>query len=77
MGFAPIEIDRKNLTIMGVTFPDLETLDGIAHGLGTNMYEGLVPTKRDVEIVKDYSLGKISFEQMVQITIEDVNEGRV
>ena len=40
--YKPISIDRKNLTIMGVSFPDLATLDRTANAIGSNMYEGFV-----------------------------------
>jgi putative transcriptional regulator len=38
--FNSIEIDRANLTIMGVKFPDLKTLEGTPNALGSNMFEG-------------------------------------
>ena len=46
MTYKAIEIDRKNLTIMGVRFPDLETLDSTAGAIGSNMFEGFEPTKK-------------------------------
>jgi len=69
--FTAIEVDRRKLTIMGVPFPSLKTLDCVAAGIGTNMYEGFVPTPRDVEVIRDYHLGKISLEQLVKISKED------
>jgi putative transcriptional regulator len=38
--YKPIDIDRKNLTIMGVRFPDLKTLDSTANAIGSNMFGG-------------------------------------
>lgn len=35
--FKTIEIDRRNLTIMGVKFSDLTTLENTANALGSNM----------------------------------------
>ena len=67
MTFTPIEIDKNNLTIMGVPFPDIETLEDIAFGIGSNMYEGYKPTKKGIEIARDFSSGKISFNQLLQI----------
>jgi putative transcriptional regulator len=32
------------------------------------MFEGFVPTPRSVEIIRDYILGKISVEELIQIT---------
>jgi putative transcriptional regulator len=73
MGFTPIEVDRKNLAIMGVTFPDLKTLEGVAHALGSNMYENFRPTKRDIELIRDRRLGKISPDQVLEILIGEAN----
>ena len=42
--YKPIQIDRENLTIMGVAFPDLETLNRTANAIGSNMFEGFEPT---------------------------------
>jgi len=70
MKYTPLEIDRNNLTIMGVTFPNLKTLESVAFGIGTNMYEGYKPTKKGIEIARDYFLNKISDEQLLQIAKE-------
>jgi putative transcriptional regulator len=63
--FAPLAINREALTIMGVPFPDLKTLENTAKGICSNMYEGYVPTRRGIEIVRDYCLGKMTLEQFV------------
>ena len=42
--YKPIQIDKKNLTIMGVAFPDLATLNNTANAIGSNMFEGFEPT---------------------------------
>jgi putative transcriptional regulator len=34
--YIPIEIDRENLTIMGVKFSDLITLENTANGIGSS-----------------------------------------
>jgi hypothetical protein len=39
--FNAIEIDRGNLTIMGVKFSDLKTLESTASALRSNIFEGL------------------------------------
>ena len=44
--YKTIDIDRKNLTIMGVKFFDLKTLESAANAIGTNMFEGFEPTKK-------------------------------
>ena len=63
--FKTIEIDRKNLTIMGVKFSDLRTLEGTANALGSNMFEGFRPTPKGIEIIRDYVMGKISLNELV------------
>jgi putative transcriptional regulator len=63
--FKTIEIDRNNLTIMGVKFSDLRTLEGTANALGSNMFEGFKPTPKGIEIIRDYITGKISLSQLV------------
>jgi putative transcriptional regulator len=64
MSYIPITIDRKALTIMDVPFPDLDTLESAAEAIGSNMFEGFQPTRRGIEIIRDYCLGKISFAQL-------------
>jgi putative transcriptional regulator len=63
--FKPIEIDRVNLTLMGVQFSDLKTLESTANALGSNMFEGFEPTTKGIEIIRDYVTGKISLAQLV------------
>jgi hypothetical protein len=63
--FNTIEIDRSNLTIMGVKFSDLNTLESTANALGSNMFEDFKPTPRGIEIIRDYVTGKISLTELV------------
>ena len=63
--FNTIEIDRINLTIMGVKFSDLKILESTANALGSNMFEGFKPTPKGVEIIRDYVTGRISLTQLV------------
>jgi hypothetical protein len=63
--FSTIEIDRTNLTIMGVKFSDLNTLNSTANAVGSNMFEGFIPTPKGIEIIRDYITGKITLNQMV------------
>jgi len=65
--FNTIEIDRSNLTIMGVKFSDLKTLEGTANALGSNMFEGYKPTPKGIEIIRDYVIGKISLSELVNL----------
>jgi putative transcriptional regulator len=44
--YKPIQVDRKNLTIMGVPFPDLAALESAANAIGSNMFEGFEPTEK-------------------------------
>ena len=49
---------------MEVPFPDLETLENTAEAIGSNMFEGFRPTKKGIEIIRDYCLGKMTFPQL-------------
>ncbi|MDR0382131.1 MAG: hypothetical protein LBH86_09110 [Oscillospiraceae bacterium] len=49
MPYTPIAINRRDLTIMDVPFPDLETLESTAEAIGSNMFEGFQPTKKGIE----------------------------
>jgi putative transcriptional regulator len=46
-------------------FPDLDTLEATAEAIGSNMFEGFTPTRKGIEIIRDYCLGKISFAQLL------------
>jgi hypothetical protein len=63
--FNTIEIDRNNLTIMGIKFSDINTLENTANALGSNMFEGFQPTPKGIEIIRDYVMGKISLNELV------------
>jgi putative transcriptional regulator len=63
--YQPIEINRQALIIMGIPFPDLETLDSVANAIGSNMFEGFVPTPKLIQFYADYSSGKIEDFQFV------------
>jgi len=58
--YKTIEIDRKNLTLLGVKFSDLKTLENTANAIGTNMFEGFEPTKELVQIYVDWKTGLLS-----------------
>ena len=75
MPYVPITINREELTIMGVPFPDLPTLEGTANALGSNMFEGFEPTQKGIEIIRDYCLGILSFDQMIAAALEKAYEG--
>ena len=63
--YKPIHIDRKNLTIMGVSFPDLITLNRTAYAIGSNMFEGFEPTEKIIRLYLDCKTGKISNTQLL------------
>lgn len=63
--FHSIEVDRNKLTIMGVEFSDLKTLESTANALGSNMFEGYTPTAKGIEIIRDYLMGKITLNELV------------
>ena len=55
-----IDIDRKNLTLMGVKFSDLQTLESTANAIGTNMFEGFEPTKELIQLYVDWKTSVIT-----------------
>lgn len=68
--FRTIEIDRDKLTIMGVKFSDMKTLEIAANAIGSNMFEGFEPTQKGIEIIRDYVTGKISLSELVKFAKE-------
>ncbi len=68
--FKTIEIDRNKLTIMGVKFSNLKTLETTANAIGSNMFEGFEPTQKGVEIIRDYIMGKISLSELIKFAEE-------
>ncbi|MBX3163438.1 MAG: antitoxin VbhA family protein [Bacteroidetes bacterium] len=68
--YKAIEIDRKKLTIMGVSFPDLQTLNSTANAIGSNMFEGFEPTPKGIALIRDYVMSKITFAQFIQAAKE-------
>ena len=58
--YRTLEVDRDNLTLMGVQFPNLKSLERTANALGTNMFEGLEPTKELIQIYLDWKHGDIN-----------------
>ena len=66
--YREIEIDRENLTLMGVKFPCLAALESTANAIGSNMFEGFEPTQKSIEIIRDYILGDISLTGLIEIS---------
>ena len=65
--FKSIDINRNELTIMGVKFSDLTTLENAANAIGSNMFEGFEPTPNGIKIIRDYMNGEISFIELKKI----------
>jgi len=68
MPYTPIEIDRKNHTVMGVNFNSVNNFEAAVNALGTVMFEGFDPSPRGIEIIRDYLSDKITLGQLVQLT---------
>jgi hypothetical protein len=68
MPYTPIEINRKNLTIMGVNFSSVNDFEATINALGTVMFEGFDPTPKSIEIIRDYLSDKITLGQLIQLT---------
>ncbi len=51
--YTPLDINRENLTIMGIEFPDLKSLESAANAIGSNMFEGFEPTSELVQLYID------------------------
>jgi len=64
--FKPIPIDREKLTLMGVPFPDLETLENTANAIGSNMYEGFEPTPETIALIRNLVTNKITVTQFIE-----------
>lgn len=51
--YRSLDINRENLTIMGIEFPDLKSLESAANAIGSNMFEGFEPTPELVQLYID------------------------
>ena len=51
--YTPLDINRENLTIMGIEFPDLKSPESAANAIGSNMFEGFEPTSELVQLYID------------------------
>ena len=70
MSYTPISISREALTIMDVPFPSLEAWESASVAIGSNMFEGYEPTKRGIEIIRDYTTGKLSFDELINVAMD-------
>ena len=58
--YSEIDIDRENLTLMGVKFPTLSALESTANAIGSNMFEGFEPTTELVQLYVNWNTGSVS-----------------
>jgi putative transcriptional regulator len=58
--YTEIEMDKENLTLMGVKFSSIEELDMTANAIGSNIFEGFEPTTELVQLYVDWKLGNVS-----------------
>lgn len=63
--YKAIEIDRENLTLLGVKFSDLTKLENTANAIGSNMFEGFEPTKELIQLYVDWSSGTITDSELL------------
>lgn len=63
--YKTIDIDRKNLTLMGVKFSDLKTFESTANAIGTNMFEGFEPTRELIQLYVDWKSGIIPESELL------------
>lgn len=68
--YKQIDIDRDKLTIMGVRFSDLKTLENTANAIGSNMFEGFKPNSENIKIIRDYLTGTLSLDDVLKYTKE-------
>jgi hypothetical protein len=70
--YSEIEIDRENLTLMGVKFDSLNELENTANAIGSNMFEGFVPTKKTIQIYIEWKKGLISESDFLNLIYDAV-----
>jgi len=68
--YKTIDIDRVNLTLMGVKFSNLKTLENTANAIGSNMFEGFEPTPKGIALIRDYIVGEITLAEFIRLAKE-------
>ena len=63
--YTPLDINRENLTIMGIEFPDLRALESAANAIGSNMFEGFEPSSELVQLYIDLKNKLISDSDLI------------
>jgi putative transcriptional regulator len=64
MAYEPLDINKEELTIMGVPFQDVKSLERAARAIGSNMFEGFTPTQGIIELYRDYVAGEIELANL-------------
>jgi hypothetical protein len=72
VAYSPIAVDEARLEIMGVRFDDVESLRRAANALGSNMFEGLVPTPQMVELFREFAGGRIALANLSALVAEEL-----
>ena len=75
MPYTPIEIDRKNLNIMGINFGSARNFKATANAHETIIPIDFDPSPTSIEITHDYLSGAITIEQLNQLTKEKAYAG--
>lgn len=57
---------------MGVAFPNSKALAKTANALGSNMFEGFVPTPKLIRLYRDFNSGKIASVALLRLLREAV-----
>ena len=63
--YTPLDINRENLTIMGIEFADLKSLESAANAIGSNMFEGFAPSSELVQLYIDIKNNLISDSDLI------------
>jgi putative transcriptional regulator len=72
MAYTPLDINKDELTIMGVPFQDLKSLERAARAIGSNMFEGFTPTPGIIELYRDYVAGKVALANLPALIKERI-----
>lgn len=68
--YNPLKIDLEDLSLMGVKFPDLASLEASAKAIGSNMFEGFEPSPVLIQLYLEWKQDTISsavfFERLKQ-----------
>lgn len=63
--YKALDIDREKLTILGVKFSDLHSLEKTANAIGSNMFEGFEPTPELIQLYVDWKKKGVSEEDFI------------